>query len=106
MLENEEGMFSLSPAYDLVNTALVIKNESEQMSLTLNGKKNKLIKNDFDNFGKSLLLTDKQIQNCYQSFFKKMKMSLLWVDNCFLSDEQKIVFTQIISSRIQVLTTD
>ncbi len=103
MLETEEGLFSLSPAYDLVSTALVIKNEPEQMSLTLNGKKNKLTKNDFDTFGKSLLLNEKQIQNSYHLFFKKLKTAEWWIENSFLSIEQKALFKQILSSRIELL---
>lgn len=39
MIENRDNAFGLSPAYDLVSTHLVIKNEPEQLSLTLNGKK-------------------------------------------------------------------
>ncbi len=31
MLEKTDGEFSISPAYDLISTMLVIKNESEQM---------------------------------------------------------------------------
>ncbi len=31
MLEKTDGEFSISAAYDLVSTMLVIKNESEQM---------------------------------------------------------------------------
>jgi serine/threonine-protein kinase HipA len=41
------GNYTLSPAYDLLNTALVIKSDKEELALTLNGKKSKLKYNDF-----------------------------------------------------------
>jgi serine/threonine-protein kinase HipA len=68
MIEKTDGAFCLSPAYDLVCTHLVIKEETEQMSLNLNGKKNKITKKDFDALGLNLKLTEKQIENCYRTF--------------------------------------
>jgi serine/threonine-protein kinase HipA len=68
MLDSTDGQFSLSPAYDLVSTLLVIKNEAEQMSLTLNGRKNEITKRDFIAFGSNLSLNEKQISNCFRSF--------------------------------------
>ncbi|NOU45522.1 MAG: HipA domain-containing protein [Bacteroidales bacterium] len=106
MLEKEEGVFALSPAYDLVNTALAIKNETEQIGLTLNGRKNKITKKDFDVFGISLALNDKQMQNCYQSFLKQSETAAWWIDNSFLPEEQKELFKQIVSDRLQLLTTN
>lgn len=103
MLEKEIGTFCLSPAYDLVSTMLVIKNEPEQLSLTLNRRKNKITKKDFDTLGSSLTLTNKQIQNCYQTFFIKANTIFWWIDNCFLPSEQKTILAQIISTRIKLL---
>ena len=104
MLEKEDGTFSLSPAYDLVCTSLVIEKETEQMSLTVNGRRNKITQNDFNTFGISLGLHEKQIQNCYQSFLQKSATAVWWVDNSFLPLEQKEVLKEIIFNRIQLLT--
>ncbi|MBL7931626.1 MAG: HipA domain-containing protein [Bacteroidia bacterium] len=104
MLEYEDGTFSLSPAYDLISTALVIKNESEQMGLTLNGKRNKITKKDFDVLGKTLSLSEKQISNCYQTFIKKRKDALWWIENSFLPRAQKSLFKDLISKRIKLLS--
>ena len=71
MLENIDGGFTLSPAYDLLSTFLVIDNEPEQLSLTINGKKNKIKKTDFDILAKNLSLNEKQRDNCYEKFITK-----------------------------------
>jgi len=89
LLEYENDAFCLSPAYDLVSTTLVIKNETEQMALSVNGRKNKITKSDFVALGKSLFLSDKQIKNCFDLFLKKLTPALWWINQCFLNDEQK-----------------
>ncbi len=103
MLEKEDGTFSLSPAYDLVSTTLLIKNESEQMSLTINGRKNKLTKNDFIALGKSLSLTEKQQQTIFQHFFSKIDNANWWIENSFLPTEHKEQLKQTLTLRINLL---
>lgn len=65
MLEDVSGNFTLSPAYDLISTFLVIDIKDDQMSLNLNGKKNKINRADFDFLAKSLGLSEKQKENSY-----------------------------------------
>lgn len=104
MLEHEDGTFVLSPAYDLVSTALVIKNESEQMSLTINGKRNKITKKDFNVLGTNLSLNEKQILNCYETFQNKQENAIWWIENSFLPQEQKSLFKDIVLDRIKRLS--
>ena len=42
-----KGVVCLSPAYDLLNTTLVLGNASEESALPLRGKKRKLTRNDW-----------------------------------------------------------
>ncbi len=105
LLESKEGHFSLSPAYDLVSTLLVIKKEDEQLSLSVNGKRNRLSKKDFAALAKSLQLHDKQIENCYQSFLKKSDKANAWIDNSFLPDDQKEKLQEVIFKRIKLLAS-
>jgi len=89
MLENTDNNFTLSPAYDLLSTFLVIDNEDDQLSLTINGKKNKVKLKDFDKLAKSLSLTEKQKENIYQKFTRKEKNIEWWITNSFLPKNQK-----------------
>lgn len=104
MLEHDDGTFVLSPAYDLVSTALVIKNEFEQMSLTINGKRNKITKKDFNELGTNLSLNEKQISNCYETFQNKRENAIWWIENSFLPQEQKSLFKKLVSNRIKLLS--
>jgi serine/threonine-protein kinase HipA len=103
MIEKNDGTFCLSPAYDLVSTNLVIQDETEQMSLNLNGKKNKISRKDFDTLGLNLQLTERQIQNCYNLFIARLDKLNWWIDNSFLPSEHKNEFKKIVSERIELL---
>jgi serine/threonine-protein kinase HipA len=103
MIEKKVGTFCLSPAYDLVSTHIVIKDEAEQMSLNLNGKKNKISRKDFDIFGLNLQLTEKQIQNCYNLFIDSLDKLNWWIDHSFLPREHKNDLKKMISERIELL---
>lgn len=47
LLTGKDGHVALSPAYDLVSSRLVIPNEADELALTVNGKRNRLERNDF-----------------------------------------------------------
>ncbi len=102
MVEKMDGGFCLSPAYDLVSTRLVIIGETEQMSLNLNGKKNRISRKDFDAFGSNLQLTEKQIQNCYASFIERIDKLIWWIDHSFLPTKHKKDFKKLIKERLEL----
>jgi serine/threonine-protein kinase HipA len=104
MIEDELGGFVLSPSYDLVSTFLVIKDETEQMSLTINGKKNKITKKDFDALAKNLSINEKQKENIYKKFLTKNNNIEWWIKNSFLSETQKGKFLELIDEQINSLT--
>lgn len=101
LLENMDGGFTLSPAYDLLSTYLVIDNEPEQLSLTINGKKNKIKQTDFDMLAKNLLLNEKQRDNSCKKFINKKTKMEWWVENSFLPNSQKEKLIDLIDTRIK-----
>ena len=68
---------TLTPAYDLLSTKLVIPEDTEELALTLNGKKRKLKRSDFDNLLKTMKVEDKVIENTNNKFRKVLP---LWYD--------------------------
>ena len=82
---------------------LVIKNESEQMALTLNGRKNKITKKDFSALAVNLSITEKQAENSFHYFSENLKSAQWWIDNSFLPEEQKDYINKIIAERINLL---
>lgn len=103
LLEQTNLGMTLSPAYDLVNTALVNPADEEELALTLNGKKKKIKKQDFVSAMKTLNLDDKQQYNIFNKMIKALPKWLAFVDKSFLSDELKVQYKAIMNDRISIL---
>ena len=93
----------LSPAYDLVSTALVNPADDEELALTLNGKKKKIKRADFlSAFDKSI--PDKKQQ---ENIFKKMEYAkvgwLKFIDKSFISPDFKHAYKVLIDENFKKL---
>jgi len=94
----------LSPAYDLVATALVNPADDEDLALTLNGKKKKINKADFVTAFDTIKLEEKQQANIFQKMEKSKTKWLEQIDRSFLSDAFKANYTALIQERFARLT--
>ena len=103
MIETDNNGFVLSPAYDLISTFLAIKNEDEQLSLSINGKRNKITIKDFDILARNLGLNEKQKENTYTKFIENIAKLEWWISNSFLPDKQKDKLQKLILTRINML---
>ena len=93
----------LSPAYDLVATALVNPSDDEELALNLNGKKKKIKKVDFNSALESLKIGKRQQANI---FSKMEKAKPLWdneIDASFLSKDFKLNYKALIENRFEKL---
>lgn len=94
---------TLSPAYDLVNTALVNPADDEEMALTLNGKKKKLKKHDFIAAMSALQLDAKQQDNIFRRMAHAFPKWIEQIDRSFLSTEFKDAYTTLLTERMKRL---
>jgi len=97
------GVYTLAPAYDLLSTKLVIPEDKEELALSLNGKKRKLKKIDFDKTMKSFQVDEKVIENIYEKFRKVLPDWYNLIDISFLPEQMKIDYKQLISKRAAIL---
>ncbi len=100
LLEQPGLGMTLSPAYDLVNTALVNPADDEEMALTLNGKKKKLKKQDFVAAMTTLKLEEKQQENIFTKMENSMPKWMAQIDHSFLSDDFKENYKSILNERL------
>ena len=70
-LVHGEGDIRLSPAYDLLNVALVNPADQEELGLILNGKKSRINKDDFIALATSLNIPEKAWTNSFKKFSSK-----------------------------------
>lgn len=85
----------LSPAYDLINSALVYPKDKDDMALLLSGRKSKIKLKDFENLAKSLGLSDKVFQRVIGKFTRAHDNVFEMIDRSFLTDEFKDTYKHI-----------
>lgn len=62
--------YMLTPAYDLLSTALAMPEDDEELALTLNGKKKRIKKEDFEKVMHDSGMDEKAITNLFNRFSK------------------------------------
>lgn len=105
LLEHPKLGMVLSPAYDLVNTTLVNPADTEEMALTLNGKKRKIGKQDFIAAMNASLLDNKQQQNIFRKMFRAVPKWMETIDASFLTSDNKERYKSIIHERLTLLNS-
>lgn len=98
----EDGSLRLAPAYDLVCTKRVISTE-EDSALALNGKKNRLVRVDFDLLARRLDIPE---QVRYEKFNGKWDLIRQCVENSSLPADFRKKFLEITQKRYQRLGLD
>ncbi len=102
MIESPSGWL-FSPAYDLLNVTVVNPDDDEELALTLQGKKKKLKREQFQFLGENLELTQKQIDGVFKRFLKYKPKALTLIEQSFLSDAMKTAYLDLLKSRYEVI---
>ncbi len=105
LLRSEEIGYQLSPAYDIVNSRLVLPEEQEEVCLSLQGKKNRLSSGDFlglaDHFG----LTRKHAENSLGRLHDLNSTIETMIGGSFLRTDLREGFLEIFRERMARLFT-
>jgi serine/threonine-protein kinase HipA len=105
-LITRNGKVELSPAYDLLNSTIVLRGANiEEFALPLAGKKRKLNRELLVNYygKKRLKLSDKTIQQILNELQSAIPEWLQLLDVCFLSDDLKDKYFKLLANRAGVL---
>lgn len=98
--------YQLAPAYDLLNTLLVMPSDTEELALTLNARKKKIKLQDFRSAMMNSGLDEKVIQNMLKKFHSAEKQWYDWIERSFLPLEMKNGFIAMIKERLSRLNTE
>ncbi|GJQ33206.1 MAG: hypothetical protein HBSAPP04_20450 [Ignavibacteriaceae bacterium] len=93
----------LSPAYDLLNTKLLIPDDTEEFALTMNGKKSRFKMEDFAVFAESLSVSPKQQQTIHEQFYSHRDQWKEVIGRSFLPEWQKDGYLEIVNERFKRL---
>ena len=101
----QDGVVSLTPAYDLLNSTLVLENAKEESALPLQGKKRKLTKELWlDYFCKERLkLNEGQIDKIIKELQKAMSAFDRLIKQSLLSEDRQAGYRTILHARAKKL---
>lgn len=88
-LIKDKAGYKLSSAYDMVATKLFLPQDQEELALTLNGKKSKLTRNDFERAMKTANLPQKAIHNLFNRVLEGSEKWIELIGNSLLSKTKK-----------------
>ena len=98
-----KGNYTLTPAYDMLSTALVMPEDTEELALALNGKKRKLKKPDFITAMQASGLEEKVIENIFRKFLKVKDKWFAFIELSFLPDDMKERYKGIIDEKLKMI---
>lgn len=96
-LITRDGRVQLSPAYDLINSTLILPKSKEEIALPLNGKKRNLTRKDFiDYFAFQVLhLSNQNVANFLEGLATYSQEWDAFVDASFLNQAEKEQYKEI-----------
>jgi len=103
LLSQQEGSPELSPAYDLLNVAIVNPEDTEELALTLNGKKRRISRKDFVEAASRSDVSEKVLDGLIGHFKQCLPAWERKIDESFLSDEMKTDYKELIFKRMNKL---
>ena len=95
--------YRLTPAYDLLNVAIVNPEDREELALTLSGRKTKLRLDDFLNAAKTMGLEENVVLRLLASLQKALPKWQTLIRNSFLSDKMKNEYEALVMMRLSRL---
>ena len=103
LYSQQKGIYTLTPAYDLLSTALVMPEDTEELALTLNGKKRKIKTTDFIEVMRASGLEEKVITNLFNKFLKVQDKWMEFIDISFLPDDMKDSYKNLIAKNLNLI---
>ena len=103
-LYNNGGLgYTLTPAYDMLSTALAMPEDKEELALTLNGKKRRLRKADFYKAITASGVDEKVIEKLSRKFGRALPKWFELIDRSFLPEDMRRSFKNLILRRMILL---
>ena len=103
LYEPRDGMLRLTPAYDLLNAAIVNPSDKEELALSLNGRKSKIKGDDFLKAAQTVGIPENVMQNLFEKYKKLEDKFVEFIDGSFVSEELRGLFIDLIGERLRKL---
>lgn len=98
-----DGQYLLAPTYDQLSTVIAMPEDTEELALSLNGWKKKLMRADFEEAMLNSDLKEKTIRNIFQKFINAEEQWYACIDKSFVTEEMKRQYKALIHNRLTIL---
>jgi serine/threonine-protein kinase HipA len=99
LISKDGTFYSLAPAYDMISAQLLLPDDTEELALTLNGKKRKIRKVDFDISMSKAKIPKKAIENLWARIELGTTNWPKLIRQSFLQDNQKANLLTLIEEK-------
>lgn len=101
LIEKEDSI-NISPAYDLLPVKLLIE-DSEELALTLNGKKKNITKNDFLEYALNIGIDTRTAKKLIDFLVSKENKLVEMINDSLIPEKSKILFIDYLTNKINIL---
>lgn len=95
----------LTPAYELLNAAIINPKDDEELALTLNGWGKKLQREDFIRSAATLGIENVIVERLINKYVKLLPKFETVIQNSFLSAELKEKYSELLKERLARIST-
>ena len=103
LYEPQDGTIRLTPAYDLLNAAILNPKDDEELALTLNGRKKRLKRADFVSAGVTMGIDPKTVDRLIGKYVILYPRMSEFIGQSFLDEELKNRYNEMLRERISRL---
>ncbi|WNY24626.1 HipA domain-containing protein [Methanolapillus millepedarum] len=99
LIKENKTDYVLAPAYDMIATKLILSEDLDELALTLNGRKRKIDRGDFEAAFQTLKLDEKTGKNIFNKFETTIPLWTDWIHRSFLPEEMKEKYLEMVLER-------
>jgi serine/threonine-protein kinase HipA len=102
MVTDDPAFISMSPAYDLLSTRLLIseKDDPEELTLPVQGEKSSIKRSNFVFLGENLKIPEITVQRTLANFIKQEGAMIEAIEMSILPEHLKLQYVDLVRSRI------
>lgn len=106
LMTDDLSFIHMTPAYDLLAVRLLLskKDDSEDLALTLNGKKAKLKRLDFIICGRTIGVPEKVVLMVLEKQINSKEAMFDWIDRSFLTAERQADFRALVEENLATMS--
>ncbi len=100
LLTTSENQIVLSPAYDMLCTKIALPEDKDEIALTVNAKKRKLKRSDFNSLATNLKIPAKARENSYERIASKINEAINFIELSFLPVKIKEDYKSLVKTNV------